>query len=51
MSEKELKQIRTNILKEQKKVASSKSEATKYLIQLGVLTKSGNVKKAFKALQ
>jgi hypothetical protein len=33
------------ILKEQKKVATSKVAAAKYLIKLGVLTKHGNVKK------
>jgi len=46
-----IKRIKKNILKEQRKVAQSKSAATKYLIELGILTKQGKVKKQFKALQ
>lgn len=48
MSEKEIKEIKKKILKRQKEVKSSKDAATKYLIELGVLTKKGNLKKAFK---
>lgn len=51
MSEKEIIKLRSAILKEQKKVANSKKAATDYLIQLGILTKQGNVKKEFKSLQ
>ena len=48
MDEKEIKEIKKKILKRQKEVKNSKDDATKYLIELGVLTKNGNLKKAFK---
>ena len=47
MDEKEIKELRRKIQKRQKEVKSSKEAATKYLIELGVFTKKGNLKKAF----
>jgi hypothetical protein len=48
MSDKELKELKREIKSEQKEVQSSKEAATKFLIELGVLTTKGNLKKAFK---
>lgn len=48
MSEKELKELKKKITQRQKEVKNSKEAATKYLIELGVLTSKGNLKKAFK---
>jgi hypothetical protein len=39
MTENDIKSLKDKILKEQKKVATSKVAAVKYLIKLGVLTK------------
>lgn len=46
-----MKQLKNEIIKEQKKVASSKDEAVKYLISIGVLTQGGNIKRNLKGLQ
>jgi hypothetical protein len=51
MSEKELKQLKKDILKDQKRVGASKAEAVKYLVELGILNKNGQVKKRFKSIQ
>ncbi len=48
MSEKEIKELTKKIAKRQKEVKNSKEAATQYLIELGVFTKNGNLKKAFK---
>ena len=50
MSEKQLKELMKQIKQQQKEVQNSKEAAKKYLIELGVLTPKGNLKKAFKAL-
>lgn len=48
MSEKELKQLKKDGIKLQKEVAKSPEAARKFLIELGVLTAKGNLKKRFK---
>jgi len=48
MTEKELAQIKKDIIKQQKKVANSSKAAKEYLIELGVFTSKGNLKKRFK---
>ena len=48
MSEKELQQIKKDIIKQQKKVANSSKAAKEYLIELGLFTANGNLKKQFK---
>lgn len=48
MSEKEMKQLKKDIIKQQKKVANSSKAAKEYLIELGVFNSSGNLKKEFK---
>ena len=48
MSNKEIKELEQKILKRQKEVKNSKDAATRYLIELGVFTKKGNLKRAFK---
>ena len=48
MSEKELKQLKKDGVKLQKKVAKSPEAAKEFLIELGVFTAKGNLKKRFK---
>ena len=48
MSEKELEQLKKNLIKQQKKVAKSPDAAREFLIELGVFTAKGNLKKRFK---
>ena len=48
MGEKELKQLKKDIIKQQKRVSTSTKAAKEYLIELGVFTSNGNLKKQFK---
>ena len=48
MSEKELKDLKRKIKRDQRQVKNSKEAATKFLTELGILTNKGNLKKAFK---
>ena len=43
-----MEQIRKDTIKLQKKVSKSSKAATEYLIELGVFTASGKLKKRFK---
>ena len=49
MSEREMKDLMKELQKKQQEVRKSKDAAKEYLIQIGVLTAGGNLKKAFKA--
>jgi hypothetical protein len=49
MDEKELKKLKADGIKLQKRVAKSPKAAREFLIELGVLTAKGNLKKRFKA--
>jgi hypothetical protein len=48
MSEKELKEFKEILRKQQQKVKSSKKAARELLNSLGMLTPSGDLKKSFK---
>ena len=48
MSDKELKDLKKSIIKQQKEVATSPEAAKEYLIKLGIMTANGNLKKRFK---
>ena len=50
MEQKELRELIKKARKEQKEVKNSKEAAKKYLIELGLLTPKGNLKKRFKDL-
>jgi hypothetical protein len=48
MSEKEFKEFREVLKKQQEEVKASKEAAKKLLVELGILTPKGNFTKAFK---
>jgi len=48
MNEKELKEYRALLLKQQQEVRTSKKAARQLLSTLGLLTPKGNLKKSFK---
>jgi len=48
MSEKELKEFREILKKQQQQVKDSKAAAKKLLVDLGILTQKGNYTKVFK---
>lgn len=48
MSEKEFKEFREVLKKQQEEVKASKDAAKKLLVELGILTPKGNFTKAFK---
>ena len=50
MEEKEYKALMKQIKKEQEEIKNSKEAAKKFLIELGILTPKGNLKKRFKDL-
>jgi hypothetical protein len=50
MSEKKYKEYLKKIKEYKKEVTSSKESANKFLIELGILTPKGNIRKAYKPL-
>ena len=48
MSQKEFKEFREVLKKQQEEVKASKDAAKKLLVELGILTPTGNFTKAFK---
>ncbi len=48
MSEKELKELMKKIKQEQEEIKNSKEAAKKFLVELGILTPKGNLKKKYK---
>jgi hypothetical protein len=50
MEEKELRDLMKKIKQEQKEIQNSKEAAKNFLIELGIMTPKGNLKKAFKSL-
>ena len=50
MNEKEFKEFKEIMIAQQKSVSTSKKAAMDLLIQLGIITPKGNLKKGFKSL-
>jgi hypothetical protein len=48
MNEKELKEYKAILIRQQQKVRSSKPAARQLLLKLGIITPKGNLKKSFK---
>jgi hypothetical protein len=51
MSEKELKEFKQALEKQRKEVSTSKKAAKKLLLELGLITASGNLSKSFKPVK